>query len=183
MKARAAAACLALSLAASGPASGLEKPDRVAPAASPARVLAQRVKREGARAVLRDLYAKPEWDDVKAGIVSADPAWLEVGDALRAAAEGEAAGELDLAFAEAIGRDPERVLDYARGLDDADAFADLCGALPADAPVPQCQRALARRKRALLRLPDGHWREQADACRAAIDSAYSGLDEEEAEGE
>jgi hypothetical protein len=161
---------------------GMEKRERVAPEEGLARVLAARIKRVGAGAVLREIYSKPGWSDVKAGIVSADPDWLEVGDALRAAAEDEAAGDLDLAFAEAIGRDPERVLEYARGLDQPEAFADLCGALPVDAPVAQCQRALARRKRALLKLPQSRWSGQAAACSAAIDSAYAQLEEEE-EGE
>lgn len=171
---------LALALA-SGLAAGLEKRERVVPEESPAQALATRVRRLGARAVLREIYDKPGWADVKAGIVSADPAWLEVGDALRAAAEGDAADELDLAFADAIGRDPARVLEHARGLDDPGAFADLCGALPLDAPVPQCQRALARRKHALLKLPQSRWSDQAAACSAAIDSAYAQLEEEEGE--
>jgi len=173
---------LALMLAA-GFAAALEKRERVAPEESPARALAARVQRLGAHAVLRGIYDRPEWADVKAGIVSADPAWLEVGDALRAAAEGDAADELDLAFAEAISRDPQRVLEYARGLDDPGAFADLCGALPLDAPVPQCQRALTRRRRALLKLPQSLWASQSAACLVAIDSAYAQLDEEQEEGE
>ncbi|MBW8888764.1 MAG: hypothetical protein JF616_13495 [Fibrobacteres bacterium] len=173
---------LALMLA-TGFAAALEKRERVAPEQSPAQVLAARVQRLGARSVLREIYERPAWADVKAGIVSADPAWLEVGDALRAAAEGDAADELDLAFAEAISRDPQRVLEYARGLDDPGAFADLCGALPLDAPVPQCQRALIRRRRALLKLPQSIWPGQSAACLAAIDSAYAQLGEEEEEGE
>jgi hypothetical protein len=180
MKTRRLALVVAL---AAGLAGALEKRERVAPEESPAQVLAARVRRLGARVVLREIYEKPGWADVKAGIVSADPEWLEVGDALRAAADGEAADDLDLAFAEAIGRDPQRVLEYARGLDDPGAFADLCGALPLDAPAPQCQRALAHRKRALLRLPRSRWGEQAAACSAAIDSAYAQLEEEAAEGE
>jgi hypothetical protein len=173
---------LALILAA-GFAAAMEKRERVVPEQSPAQVLAARVQRLGARPVLREIYERPTWADVKAGIVSADPAWLEVGDALRVAAEGDAADELDLAFAEAISRDPQRVLEYARGLDDPEAFADLCGALPLDAPVPQCQRALIRRKRALLKLPQSPWASQSAACLAAIDSAYTQLDEEQEEGE
>lgn len=180
MKARGLALAMAL---ASGIAVALEKRERVAPEESPAHVMASRVQRLGARTVLREIYAKPGWVDVKVGIVSADPVWLEVGDALRAAAEDDAADELDLAFAEAIGRDPQRVLEYARGLDDPAEFADLCGALPLDAPLPQCQRALARRRRALLKLPQPLWANQSSACLAAIDSAYSQLDEEQAEGE
>ena len=132
-----------------------------------------------ARTVARDLYRKPEWAEVLAGVASADPEWLQVGDALRVAADDDAGGEIDLAFAEAIGHSPERVLEYARGLDDPGAFADLCGALPSDEPAPRCERALGRRRRAVQRLDPSRWADQAEACREAIDSAYADLQEEE----
>ena len=161
------------------PASALEKRERVAPEAGPALTLAARIRREGARTVARDLYRKPEWAEVLAGVASADPEWLQVGDALRVAADDDAGGEIDLAFAEAIGHSPERVLEYARGLDDPGAFADLCGALPSDEPAPRCERALGRRRRAVQRLDPSRWADQAEACREAIDSAYADLQEEE----
>lgn len=176
MKAVSAALVSALAIL---PASALEKRERIAPDAGPARALAARIRREGARTVARDLYRKPEWAEVLAGVASADAEWLQVGDALRLAADDDAGGEIDLAFADAIGHSPERVLEYARGLDDPGAFADLCGALPADEPVPRCERALGRRKRAVQRLDLARWAEQAAACRDAIDSAYADLQEEE----
>lgn len=158
------ALCLALAVPAAAARGSAARAGQEAHAAAAA-ALMERIEKEGAEAVLLDIYEDDaQWQQVLRGVASGSPAWLSVGERLKRVARAQAE-ELTVALARALEKEPANALALLGGAFDAD---DVCSLNTLEQSLGSdysaALRAVERRERAVAAVTDPRLRQQRDDC-------------------